>query len=293
MNKQIKRLSAHFVVCGFGRIGKTVCAELHEHNIPLVVVESDPVGFQQAIECGYLSIQGNSTDDDVLHEAGVSLAAGVVCVVNSDAENVFIALSAREMNNDALIASRADAEGAARKIARAGASLVVSPYTTAGTNIASAILQRHVPHLLRDQEYRKSNLELRELAIDSDSPLIGQVIGVTCAIHPSIVIVAIRRLSSEVIMRPDEDTQILQGDVCTVAGHPEDLDQFLRESQAKFGSNEGNHKIKSHYATVVQSLRQLGISRQEFSNGMAFHKHVENGSPIQTQLGQPNVMPLK
>lgn len=140
MQKKINQLQDHFIICGFGRIGVTVCQKIAAAGVPFVVIERDEEACEAALHHGYLVIHGNSAEDDVLREAGLERARGVICVINSDAENVFITLCAREMNPTAFVASRAAAEGAVRRLERAGASLVISPYTTAGLTIANAIL---------------------------------------------------------------------------------------------------------------------------------------------------------
>jgi voltage-gated potassium channel len=140
MQQRIKRLQGHFVICGYGRIGATVCQEFVTAGVPFVVIEKHEAAHQAALESGHLAIHGNADEDHVLRQAGMERARGVICVINSDAENVFIALSAREINPTAFVAARADAEVAVRRLERAGASLVISPYTTAGMTIANTIL---------------------------------------------------------------------------------------------------------------------------------------------------------
>ena len=140
MQRQIDQLQQHFIICGFGRIGKTVCEQLAAAGESFVVLEKDPDSYQAALDQGHLAILGDSTEDPNLRQAGVTRARGVICVINSDAENVFITLSVRELNPQAFIASRADAEGASRRGKRAGADLVISPYTTAGLTLARAVL---------------------------------------------------------------------------------------------------------------------------------------------------------
>ena len=143
MRDRIKKLNNHFVICGYGRIGETVCEEIATYGIPFVVLEKSEESCQAAQERGFLTVRGNSTEDDVLRSAGIDRAKGVICVINSDAENVFITLSVRELNPEAFIACRAAGRGAINRLKRAGASLVISPYTAAGMTIADEILTRH------------------------------------------------------------------------------------------------------------------------------------------------------
>ena len=140
MTRQINRLMDHFIICGFGRIGLTVAEQLQESGVPFVVIDCDEKQVEIALERGFLVVEGNSADDETLQQAGIQNARGIICAINSDAENVFVTLCARELNPGAFIASRASTESAARRMKRAGASLVVSPYISAGNQIANAVL---------------------------------------------------------------------------------------------------------------------------------------------------------
>lgn len=141
MREKIKNLKDHFVICGFGRIGETVCDEIAKAGVPFVVIEQNEDACRDAIESGYFTIQGNSTEDEVLQLSGVAHARGVICVIDNDAENVFITLCVRELNPSAYIAARANARASINRLKRAGASLVISPYTAAGLTIAGELLK--------------------------------------------------------------------------------------------------------------------------------------------------------
>jgi len=223
MQRQICKLENHIVVCGFGRMGKTVCERLIADKVPFVIVEQCDQAYQEAVDLGMLAIQGCATEDDVLKKAGVPNARGIVCVVNSDAENVFITLSARHLNERAFIACRADSDGAAEKVQRAGASLVVSPHYSAGLDVATAIVRPHLAEFLRNAQHNSGDFELSEVHVDSASSLIGQTIADFGASEEQLVFVAIKRAEGDTLIRPGGGASFEAGDIVIAAGDPEAL----------------------------------------------------------------------
>ena len=121
MMKRIKALKDHFVVCGFGKIGQSVCQKLAEANVPFIVVDSDQARYEEALELQYLAVRGNAHCDQLLQSINTTKAKGLVCATSKDAENVFITISVKEMNPDIYIASRAGYSSDVGKIQRAGA----------------------------------------------------------------------------------------------------------------------------------------------------------------------------
>lgn len=152
MKKGIAELKGHYIVCGYGRIGGTICAELEEAGIPFVVIEKDDGLVEQAETADYRVLKGDATSDSVLKEAGIDRAAGVIAVLNSDAHNLFISLAAREMNPTIKIVARGEEPGIESRLLRAGANVVVSPLKLGGRQIAHMLLENlrppapHAPH---------------------------------------------------------------------------------------------------------------------------------------------------
>ena len=230
MQDKIDRLTDHFVICGFGRIGRTVCEQLADANTPFLVVDSDSEVVENAIGRRYLALTGNSTDEEVLSAAGVERARGVVCAINSDAENVFVTLCVREMNKNVFIASRAGTEAAARRMERAGASIVVSPYTTAGQNIADAILRPRLAEFLRN--HRASDFELSELTVAEGSFFDGRSVQEIGKRFPTVVFVAMDRPHAATVVRPGGGQSFVAGDRVTVAGERSVLEEAFQEAEA-------------------------------------------------------------
>ncbi len=142
MEKKIGQLQNHYIVCGFGRIGKVICRELARNGKSLVIIENDPHELEAMREEDFLFIDGDASDDKVLLKAGVERARGLIAVVSTDAANVYIILSARGLNPDLFILARSSAEkNAETKLIRAGANKVISPYYIGATRMAQLLVR--------------------------------------------------------------------------------------------------------------------------------------------------------
>ena len=143
MDKAIQQLRDHYIVCGYGRIGSTICRELESQGLPFVILEHSDDLVKQCEEQGYLVKRGNATTDKALESVGVERALGVVAALNDDADNLFISLAARELNPKVLIVARAEQSGVEDRMLRAGADKVVSPLVLGGQQIARIIAENH------------------------------------------------------------------------------------------------------------------------------------------------------
>lgn len=233
MKKTLRQTSDHIVVCGFGRIGRTICRELADSGITFVVVDRDEVCVADAITEGYLAVHGDSTDEQILTDAGLERARGIVCALESDAENVFIALTAREMNPQAMIASRANSESSARRIEHAGATLVVSPFLTAGVDIARAIAKPHLAEFLRQSHASDSDFALSEVRVEAASELAGETLRDYGRRESSIAFIAIKRNGDETIFRPSGEESFRPHDVIIAAGVPDALSRMARDAKGQ------------------------------------------------------------
>ncbi|HVS17009.1 MAG TPA: potassium channel family protein, partial [Planctomycetota bacterium] len=144
MQAKIEALGSHVIVCGFGRMGSIVCRELLAAGRPFVVVEQHEQAWHAAIDAGYLALQGSASDDEVLEAAGIARATHLVSVVDSIEENIAISLSARYLNPALHIQARAERPAEERKLRRAGADRVVSPFHAGGLEVATALLRPKV-----------------------------------------------------------------------------------------------------------------------------------------------------
>jgi len=222
---RIKRLKGHYIICGFGRIGEIIARQLKEKGIPLVVVENNPEHVSRLEESGYSFVVGDATREEVLQEAGIERASGLVAVVHSDADNVYITLTARSLKPDLYIVARAEERGAEQKLKRAGADKVESPYEIGGRKMAYAILRPTVTTFMELAMAEGVDLSMEEVAVEPTSPLIGLALkdsGIRRDLD--IIVVAIKRASGEMLYNPTPDTQIEGEDTLVVLGMRQNLE---------------------------------------------------------------------
>jgi voltage-gated potassium channel len=141
-DRTIGKRKGHQILCGYGRVGRQVAREFALDGVPFVVIEQDPQTFEECLTEGYLTVLGEASDDEVLEEAGIRRAKGLVAAVDSDADNVFVVLSAQKMNPELHIVARASSDESAVKLEMAGADRTLSPYAVGGRRLASLATQR-------------------------------------------------------------------------------------------------------------------------------------------------------
>ena len=175
--RMLGKLKRHYIVCGLGRVGRGVIRELQYANAPLIAIDKDPEGARWASDLGIPTLVGDSTEDATLIEAGIKDAKGLVAALSSDADNVYVALSARGLSSNLLIAVRATDESAEEKLRRAGATTVFTPYTYIGHRLAQSMLRPHVLSFLDIATvFRKSDLELEfeQIRVSESSRVAGK-----------------------------------------------------------------------------------------------------------------------
>ena len=229
MEKEITRLRDHYIICGYGRMGRVISREFLKKPMPFVVVERDPEIFD-SIDPGVLAICGNAADDAVLQSAGIERARGLVSVVSSDADNVYITLTAAGMRPDLYIVVRAGEEGAEKKLLRAGASKVVCPYAIGGAGIANAILRPAVVDFIELVTRREHlALQMEEVLIARSSSLAGHSILETGLRQKfGAIVVAVKKDNDHMQFNPAPEHRINAGDRLIVLGAGEKLDEIAR-----------------------------------------------------------------
>ena len=220
MEKALEKIQDHYIICGYGRVGRWVAHELATEDVPFVVIDDDPALEQEMNEAGLAYVVGNASSDEVLQTAGISRALGLVAVTDTDAENVFITMSARALNASIRVVSRANETASERKLLRAGAEGVIRPLEIAGTRIAHMLLHPATTGFL-DVITRTGTDELRiqDLQIREQSPLAGQTLeGANIRARSGSMVLGIRRLSGEGELNPPSSTVINPGDRLIVLG---------------------------------------------------------------------------
>ncbi|MDQ2983542.1 MAG: NAD-binding protein [Actinomycetota bacterium] len=223
--RMIERLRDHYIICGFGRVGQRVAAEFREARAPYVVLDFSEDAKEAAEEGGELFIEGNGTEDEDLHEAGLERARGLVAASDDDADNLYIALSARSARPDLFIVARATDEDAAKKLSFAGADRVVQPYSTAGREMAKLVLKPQVTAFL-DVVTGQGGPDLRfeEIEVTPGSGKAGETIrGLNVRRETGAMIVALRKHKGGFDATPTPDVVLGEGDVMIVAGSPDEL----------------------------------------------------------------------
>jgi voltage-gated potassium channel len=227
LSKKIENLRNHYIICGYGRMGKTVCKEMIQNGAPFIIVEMDPE-ILTTIPKDTLSMQGDSTQDSVLRDAGIEKARGLISVLSTDADNLYVVLSARGLNPQLRIVARASEEGAENKLLRAGADKVISPYNLGGIRIAQTVLKPAVVDFI-EIATMSGNLELQmeEIKVKGDSHIVERSLS-ECGIHKDlgIIIVAIKSDTGEMEFNPASTSVIKQGDTLVAMGETKQLDTF-------------------------------------------------------------------
>ena len=228
LESRISKLGDHYIICGFGRIGHLICREFKSRPIPFVVVEKNPNLVERINREGYLFVEGDATDDLTLQSAGIDRAKGLITAVTSDTDNVYITLTARGLNPKLFILARAGEEGSEKKLMRAGASKVISPYTIGASRMAQAILRPSVVDFI-EIATASENLELQieEIAIAADSELAGKTL-IDSAIRQTmgIIIVGIKRVDGKMLFNPPPTSIIEPNSVLITLGERPAINQL-------------------------------------------------------------------
>ena len=231
----LSELKDHVIVCGFGRVGKNVTEELKEEGVPFIVIDIDPDEVIQAQEHGCLAVEGNAANETMLHEVEIDKARALVAAVNSDAENVFITLTARSLQPDIYIVARANYEDSTPKLLRAGANRTIMPYHISGKRIAATLMRPSVADFL-DGVVHVGGLEmlLEEVHIESGSEFAGKTVAETqIRDQLGITVLACRTEEGDFDTRVGPETILQPGGVLIVLGTREELREMMKFAKAR------------------------------------------------------------
>ncbi len=221
----IEKLSGHYIVCGYGRMGSETATELQRRGVPFVVVESQPDVVHALLEENVPVVEGDATHAEVLRAAGIERARGLVAAADTDADNVLIVLTARELNPDLIVVARAATVEAESKLYRAGANRVVTPYAIGGRRIALALLRPVVSEFLSVVVYtEETETEMGELHVRAGSPFLGKTIRETeLRQRWGATVVGVKTAAGRLIISPSPDYRLDQGDVLLIVTETEKL----------------------------------------------------------------------
>jgi voltage-gated potassium channel len=220
VERDIKKLKDHYIVCGYGRIGKVVVEELLKLELPVIVIETDATEVQEMLERGILAIQGNAGDESILKRAGIEQAKVLVCVAASDADNLFITITARGLNKDLLIAARAETKETEKKMLQVGANKVVSPYLIGAYRLAGAILRPAITQFIELSSLeREMDVRLEEIRVGEKSILTTKLLKDTpIRSELGIIVIGIAKENGEMLFNPPSNQVIEAGDTLITIG---------------------------------------------------------------------------
>jgi voltage-gated potassium channel len=222
--RMISSLHDHFIVCGFGRVGRHASYEFQRVKAPFVVIDTNEVRVAKAANAGMLAVAADATHDDSLREAGVLRAKGLIAALPSDAENLFIILSAKALNPKLTIVTRASEVEAGEKLRRAGADTVFTPYALAGRQLADALLRPHVVEFL---DFVRSNIgphvTMEQVRVPPKAESVHQL---SELLNSQVVVLAIRKEAGETIFNPPHGSKVSAGDFLIVVGERSGLQKL-------------------------------------------------------------------
>jgi voltage-gated potassium channel len=231
MQKDIDKLSGHVIICGYGRIGQMLARELKAGKSGFVVLERGEDRRSASSNLGYLTLQGDATDEEVLKLAGITRARALATVLPDDAANVFITLSARSLNKDLTIIARGEVPTTESKLIQAGADRVVLPTRIGAERMAEMLLYQDVARLLDNvragdldrlgRDLRRLGLQIEVVAAEQGSRAIGATIAqIELMASGAFLIVALERLNHETFLQPQGNVVIQEGDGVAIVGRP-------------------------------------------------------------------------
>lgn len=228
MDRSIGRLKNHVVLCGFGRMGRHVAADLQEAGTPFVVIEQDPDAASQLEADGCLYVIGSASSDTVLNKAGVDRAAGLIAVVSTDAENVYTTLTAKSLNPKIRIVARALGDESESKLRTAGADRVIKPYEMVGRRIAQLVIRPGMVEFVETIARSGSGeITMEEITVDASSALVKKTLRETPIRQElNVIIVAIRKTDGELMYNPGPDALVEAGDRLVAIGKSQQIEKL-------------------------------------------------------------------
>lgn len=232
MERMLASVTNHVIVCGYGRMGRIICEELSQANQSFVVIDRNHELIEHFPSRIGVALEGDATSDDMLKKAGIDRARALVSAVPHDADNLFITLSAKLLNEKIFVVARAEDPASETKLTRAGANRVVAPYLLGGGRVVQAVLRPSVLDFI-DLATRTQHIELQmeETFARDGSVLIGKKLSESMTRENRIIVVAIKRSSGNMEFNPGGETVLNSGDTLISLGHRRDIDRLEQMAQ--------------------------------------------------------------
>jgi len=225
IRRRVEQLEGHYLVCGYGRMGRSVASEFRAAGAKYVVIDIDPAVVAAATEDGHLALEGSAARDEVLDAAGIGSAVGLVAAAGTDADNLYVVVNAREHRPDLLIVARASDEDAARNLRRGGANKTISPFSIAGKEMATMVLRPQVAAFLDVFTAAGGpSFRLEQIEVSSTCRGSGRTLGeLDIRERTGAVVIAHKPLDGEVNTKPGPDTRFEEGDVLIGVGIADEI----------------------------------------------------------------------
>jgi len=228
VRRMIDKLDNHFIICGFGRVGRGAANELQRAGVPFIVIDNHDDKVERAMKSGMLAVLGDASRDENLRDLGISQANGLIAALSSDADNLFLILSAKGLNPKLIISARVSEEGSEQKFRRAGADSVFAPYDITGTRLAQAILRPHVATFLDFTTMGMGlNVSIEQVRVSPGSECVSKSLGqIQLRRQVGVIVLAIRKADGKMLFNPDADAEISAGDFLIAMGDAAQLRQL-------------------------------------------------------------------
>lgn len=231
--RMIEKLKDHYVVCGYGRVGRGAATELRAAGAPFLIVDRDPEKADRALRAGMLAIAGDCTRDETLKEAGVERAKGLVAALETDADNLYLVLSAKAMNPAVHVAARASEEESEEKLRRVGAEVVFTPYSITGHRLAMALLRPGVFEFMQATTRDMGlDVSIEELKVAEASGIVSKSLReLQIRRELGVIVLAIRKADGQMLFNPPAEAELKGGDTLIAMGEAENLKRLAEVLQ--------------------------------------------------------------
>ncbi|MEO8026516.1 MAG: potassium channel protein [Bryobacteraceae bacterium] len=223
-NNMIAKLKEHIIICGFGRVGRGAAHELQQAGVPFVIVDNDEDRVESAMKAGMLAVVADATRDETLRDVGIAHAKGLIATLRSDADNLFVILSAKNLNPAAQLTARVAEEEAERKMRRAGADYTFAPYTMTGHRMAQALIRPHVHQFLDYTQSIGLDVNIEQVRVAETSEFARQSLAeMRVRKDLGIIVLAIRKSDGTMIFNPPAEANVQGGDFLIAMGDSTNL----------------------------------------------------------------------
>ena len=229
VKKMINKLEGHIILCGYGRVGRGAADELRKAGTPFVVIDHNDERVERAMTAGMLAVLADAGRDETLRDVGIATAKGLIATLASDADNLFVVLTAKTLNPNLQLSVRIAEESSEQKMRRAGADFVFAPYTTTGHHMARAMLKPHVLQFLDFTEQQGVDVEIEQVHVTGQSAFAGRALAdVDIQYKTGVVILALRKASGEMLFNPAPEVKMSAGDHLIAMGDASNLQKLGR-----------------------------------------------------------------